>query len=41
MVWLVPKIFHLAKRGFQALRSKVRGVKPDQAAPTGSSPQPT
>jgi hypothetical protein len=41
LVWLVPKIFRLAKRGFQALRSKIRGVKPDQAAPTGSSPQPT
>ena len=41
MVWLVPKLFRLAKRGFQALRSKFRGVKPDQAAPTGPSAQPT
>jgi hypothetical protein len=41
MVWLVPKIFRLAKRGFQALRSKWTGVKPDQPAPSGSSPQPT
>ena len=40
-VWLVPKIFRLAKRGFVALRNKIRGVKPDQSAPTGSSPQPT
>lgn len=40
-VWLVPKIFRLAKRGFAALRNKIRGVKPDQSAPTGSSPQPT
>jgi hypothetical protein len=40
-VWLVPKIFRLAKRGFEALRNKMRGVKPDQSAPTGSSPQPT
>ena len=40
-VWLVPKLFHLAKRGFVALRDKIRGVKPDQSAPTGSSPQPT
>jgi len=39
--WLVPKLFHLAKRGFVALRDKIRGVKPDQSAPTGSSPQPT
>jgi Domain of unknown function (DUF4126) len=41
MVWLVPKIFRLAKRGFQVLRSKIRGAKPDQPAPSGSSPQPT
>jgi hypothetical protein len=40
-VWLVPKIFRLAKHGFQALRNKIRGVKPDQPAPSGSSPQPT
>lgn len=40
-VWLVPKLFRLAKRGFQALRDKIRGVKPDQSAPGGPSPQPT
>ena len=40
-VWLAPKMFRLAKRGFVALRNKIRGVKPDQSAPTGSSPQPT
>ena len=40
MVWLIPKIFRLAKRGFQALRNKMRGVKPGQPAPPGSSPQP-
>jgi len=40
IVWLIPKIFCLAKRGFQALRNKMRGVKPDQPAPPGSSPQP-
>ena len=34
VVWLVPKLFRLAKRGFQALRSRMRGTKPDQ------SPQP-
>ena len=33
MVWLVPKLFRLAKRGFQALLSKFRGVKPDQPSP--------
>lgn len=38
---LVPKIYRSAKRGFQALRNKMRGVKPDQPAPNGSSPQPT
>ena len=36
VVWLVPKLFRLAKRGFQALRNRLRGVKPDQPAPTGS-----
>jgi hypothetical protein len=37
--WITPKLFRLAKRGFQALRDRLRGVKPDQPAPTGS-PQP-
>jgi hypothetical protein len=41
VIWLVPKIFRAAKRGFQALRNKLRGVKPDQTTPTGPSPQPT
>ena len=42
LVWLTPKIFRFAKRGFQALRNKMRGVKPDQPAPTaGSSPLAT
>lgn len=41
VVWLVPKIYRLAKGGFQALRNKMRGIKPDQPAPNGSSPQPT
>jgi len=36
IVWLVPKLFRLAKRGFQALRDRLRGVKPDHPAPTGS-----
>jgi hypothetical protein len=41
VIWLVPKILRAAKRGFQALRNKLRGVKPDQTTPTGPSPQPT
>jgi hypothetical protein len=41
VAWLVPKIFRLAKRGLEALRNKMRGVKPNQPRPTGSSPQPT
>jgi hypothetical protein len=41
VVWLVPKIYRLAKRGFHALRNKMRGANPDQPAPNGSSPQPT
>jgi Domain of unknown function (DUF4126) len=32
--WLVPKVFRAAKRGFHALRSKLRGVRPDQSGPT-------
>jgi uncharacterized protein DUF4126 len=39
VAWIAPKLFRLAKRGFQALRDRLRGVKPDQPAPTGS-PQP-
>lgn len=41
IIWLMPKVFRAAKRGFQALRNKMRGVKPDQTTPSGSSPQPT
>ena len=36
VVWLVPKLFRLAKRGFQVLRDRLRGVNPDHPAPTGS-----
>jgi hypothetical protein len=36
VVWLVPKLLRLAKRGLQALRDRLRGVKPDQPAPTAS-----
>ncbi|MBI2367671.1 MAG: DUF4126 domain-containing protein [Deltaproteobacteria bacterium] len=39
VAWLAPKLFRLAKRGFQALRDRLLGVKPDQPTPTGS-PQP-
>ena len=37
-VWIVPKLFRLARRGFQALRDRMRGVKPDQTSPTTGSP---
>lgn len=37
-VWIAPKIFRLAKRGFQALRDRMRGVKPDQTTPTTGVP---
>ena len=36
LAWFAPKLFRLAKRGFQALRDRLRGVKPDQQAPRGS-----
>ena len=31
MVWIVPKIFRFAKRGFAMLRNRLSGIKPDQA----------
>jgi hypothetical protein len=40
-VWLVPKIFRFIKRGFQALRDRMRGVKPDQPASTDPPALPT
>jgi hypothetical protein len=36
VVWLVPKLFRVARRGFQMLRNRLRGVKPDQPAHSGS-----
>jgi len=39
IVWLTPKMFRMAKRGFQSLRDRLRGTKPDAHAPRGS-PQP-
>jgi hypothetical protein len=30
-VWLTPKLFRIGKRGFQTLRGRLRGVKPDEA----------
>jgi hypothetical protein len=35
-VWLIPKIFRLAKQGFQALRNRLRGAKPDSTASSAS-----
>jgi len=37
VVWLAPKLYRFAKRGFQALRDRLRSVKPDRPAPTGST----
>ena len=39
-VWIVPKIFRLAKRGFTALRNKMRGIKPDQPASSAGTQPP-
>jgi hypothetical protein len=36
IIWLVPKLFRVARRGFRALRNRLRGVKPDHPAPTRS-----
>jgi hypothetical protein len=40
-VWLVPKLFRLAKRGFIALRDKLRRTKPGPSPSPGSTAQPT
>jgi hypothetical protein len=40
VAWLTPKLFRMARRGFQALRDRLRGAKPDPHAPRGS-PQPS
>jgi hypothetical protein len=40
VIWFVPKLFRLAKRGFHALRSRLRGADPDEPATTGT-PQPS
>lgn len=35
--WLIPRLYRLAKRGFQALRARLRGERPvDTPAPTPS-----
>jgi hypothetical protein len=36
MIWIVPKIFRWAKRGFTMLRNRLGGIKPGQA--TTSTP---
>jgi hypothetical protein len=36
VVWLVPRLYRLAKRGFQTLRARLRGIKADSSTPTGS-----
>lgn len=41
LIWIVPKIFRFAKRGFEALRTKLRGAKPDRPAPGDSAPLAT
>lgn len=41
VAWLAPKIYRIGKRGWQTLRDRLRGTKPDQPAPSGPSAQPT
>ena len=36
VLWLIPKLFRLAKRGFYAMRDRMRGPKPTRPAATGS-----
>lgn len=40
VIWLIPKLSRLAKRGLQALRARLRGIKPDENALPGPSPTP-
>jgi hypothetical protein len=35
-IWLIPKVFRKAKQGFQALRRRLRGPKPNPPAPSGT-----
>jgi hypothetical protein len=41
VIWLVPKIFRFVKRGFQALRNRMRGIKPDEPASNDPPALPT
>jgi flagellar biogenesis protein FliO len=41
VIWLVPKIFRFVKRGFQALRNRIGGIKPDEPASTDPPALPT
>jgi Domain of unknown function (DUF4126) len=41
VIWLMPKIFRFVKRGFHALRNRMRGIKPDQPASTDPPALPT
>jgi hypothetical protein len=34
--WLLPKLYRLAKRGFQTLRARLRGINADPSRPNGS-----
>jgi len=37
-IWIMPKIFRLAKRGFQVLCNRMRGGKTNHTSPTNGSP---
>lgn len=36
-VWFIPRLFRLAKRGFLALRDRLRGERPNPVPPTSST----
>lgn len=36
--WIAPKVFRLAKPGFQALRNRMRAAKPEQTATASGAP---
>jgi hypothetical protein len=37
VLWLIPKLFRVAKRGLRSLRNRLRGIGPDQPASSESS----
>jgi len=39
--WLIPRLYRLAKRGFQALRARLRGARPVATVANASASPPS